>query len=143
MYESVIRLKDRIVITSNGEYPTSVFQSRFSPDRYGKEAINKANAYGRSLYGKLIEVDNNKYRIKGHELMMGACDYVGSLLFLVEEEVKAYIRKDDGERFTSNGDGTYSSDYMKENYPENLHHKWPESSFLNEYFKEEATCTKI
>ena len=50
---------------------------------------------------------------------------------------KVFIRKDDGERFTSNGDGTYSNESMRRDYPESMRHKWPESSFLNEYFEVE------
>jgi hypothetical protein len=85
VYEKIIRLKDRIMLTTNGGYPTSVFAEQFSRDRYGVEAVKRANAYGESLWGTIVEIEGGRYRIKGHSLMMGACDYVGSLNFLVEE----------------------------------------------------------
>ena len=85
-HAEIVTIGERIVITTNGTYPTSVFKERFSSDRYGKEAIQKAHDYAKSLWGSEIIIKGRKFRIKGHDLMMGACDYVGSLLFLVEEE---------------------------------------------------------
>ena len=81
----IIKLSDRTVITTNGDYPTSIFKERFSPDRYGNEAIAKAHEYGKSLIGTTVFVEELEFKMLGHELMMGACDYVGSLLLLVEE----------------------------------------------------------
>jgi hypothetical protein len=81
----IIKLSDRTVITTNGDYPTSVFKERFSPDRYGDEAFKKANKYGRSLIGTKISVEELEFEITGFEVMVGSCDYVGSLLLLVEE----------------------------------------------------------
>ena len=39
------------------------------------------------------------------------------------QPVKAYIRIDDGEKFTINPDGTYSIEKMKRDFPDHLHHK--------------------
>jgi hypothetical protein len=83
-YDQIIKLKDRIMLTSDGEYPTSVFEKRFSRDRYGEAAVKKAHVYGESLHGTIVEIESVRYTIKGHDLMMGACEYVGSLIFLVE-----------------------------------------------------------
>lgn len=81
----IIKLSDRTVITTNGDYPTSVFKERFSSDRYGSEAVKKAHEYGKTLIGTKISIEELEFKILGFDLMMGSCDYVGSLLLLVEE----------------------------------------------------------
>lgn len=84
-YEEIIKLKDRIILTTDGGYPTSVFKDRFSNDRYLLTAVKKANDYGDSLHGTIVEVKGGQYKIIDHYLMMGSCGYVGSLTFVVQE----------------------------------------------------------
>ena len=47
---------------------------------------------------------------------------------------RVFVRKDDGERFTPNGDGTWSSEIMKKDFPGHLHHKYKEHHFHGDHF---------
>jgi hypothetical protein len=82
--EDLVQLPDRTIVTS-GQYPTTVFKEQFSPDRYGKEAFKKAHKYGKGFIGKIIFVDLTAYTVTGYDIMVGSCDYVGSLLLSIEE----------------------------------------------------------
>lgn len=44
--------------------------------------------------------------------------------------IKHLVRPDDYEIFSSNKDGTYSRMEMKEQFPNNLHHSYPEKLLL-------------
>jgi len=83
--DDLVKLPSDRTIVSFDDYPTTVFKERFSPDRYGKAAVKKAHKYGESFHGKIIFVGLTAYRVTGHDLMMGAFDYVGSLLFVIKE----------------------------------------------------------
>jgi len=50
---------------------------------------------------------------------------------------KVFVRIDDGERFTPNGDGTWSLEMMKKDFPDSLCHKYKEHHLNNEYFRVE------
>lgn len=82
----IVTLQDgRTIISNEGDYPTSVFKERFSPDRYGGDATKRAREYGKSMFGTTIDIEGTEYKIIGCELMFGSVGYVGSTLFLIEK----------------------------------------------------------